>query len=291
MNGPLIDAIVIGGGPAGLSAAMAAGRACRSVVVIDDAQPAHFAAAAVHNVIGFDGVAPRELRSRAWEQLAAYDVKLQIGQVVTAERHADRFVVVLADGTVVHARSVVLAGGHRYEMPPVPGLQELFGTRAFHCPFCHGWEVRGQRLAYFGAPETEAFTDMLRLWSDDVSFVALTDASLPELAVTPELGALRIDVPGGSIEVDAIFAHPNLAATDDLPEQLGIERVERPLADPPSRVAAAVNGATSVPGVFVAGDLAAFPPSVAGAMASGTMAGGGVAHFLSGMGVTGPKVA
>lgn len=284
MDDSLVDAVVVGGGPAGLAAAMSLGRACRSVVVVDAGDPAHFASDAVHNLLGFDGVPPRELRERAWGELGRYDVRLVRGSARAASRDGEQFTVTLDDGSCRAARALVLAGGQRFEMPPVPGLQELFGSRAFHCPFCHGWEVRGQRLAYLGAPEHEAFTAMLRLWSDDVTFVALTGESLPRLRVAEVDGDLQVATPDGAIVVDAIFAHPNLASVDDLPEQLGLEREEGPLADPPSRVAGSMNGSTSVPGVFVAGDLAVVPPSAAGAIASGALAGGGAAHFLSGMG-------
>jgi thioredoxin reductase len=280
----VVDAVVVGGGPAGLSAAMSLGRACRSVRVVDAGDPGHFAADAVHNVIGFDGVPPRELRERAWAQLARYDVELIEDRVVGAVRDGAEFVVRLQGaGEPLRARTIVLAGGHRYDVPAVPGLAERFGRTAFHCPFCHGWEVRGTRLAYIGHPGTEAFTTVLGMWSGDVRFVAVEDA----LDVRDgDDGCVLIETRDeGDLEVDAIFVHPSLAPVDDVPEQLGLVRSEHPMSVVPARIEpTGPMGATTVPGVFVAGDLESLPPSVTSAMASGTRAGGAALHHLSGAG-------
>jgi thioredoxin reductase len=217
-----------------------------------------------------------------WRQLGAYEVTRQDDRVTRLERDGDRFRVTCESGAEHVARALVLAGGQRYRMPAAPGVQERLGSRVFHCPFCHGYEVGGQRLALIASAEAAGFVDMLRLWSDDVTFV---DAATPGLTLD-ELGDGDLRLADGDdldLRVDAVFAHPHLEPVDDLPEQLGLERAESPMSRVPAIVATTgmPPGATSEPGVFVAGDLASIPPSVAGAIASGTMAGGSAAHYLA----------
>lgn len=144
-----------------------------------------------------------------------------------------------------------------------------------HCPFCHGWEVRGQRIAVLAPAAAEPYVDLFRLRSDDVTHVVLPDTGVGSVSVEDAGSDLVITSEAGRARVDVIFSHPMLTAVDDLPEQLGLQRQATPYL--PTPVLVATNGSggfTSVPGVFVAGDLVDFPPSVPVAFASGTRAAG-----------------
>ncbi|MGH2947041.1 MAG: NAD(P)/FAD-dependent oxidoreductase [Solirubrobacteraceae bacterium] len=162
------EVIVVGGGPAGLSAALALGRQRRQALVCDTDAPANAASVAVHGALGFDAVAPRELRSRAREECARYpSVSFRDAEALAVEPLDRGFRVTFRDGPELRARKVILACGRRYELPPIPGARELFGSRVLHCPFCHGWEARDMALAIIGG-DAHAFqlAVMLRGLSD-----------------------------------------------------------------------------------------------------------------------------
>src|SRR4051812_33465781 len=134
---PVLDAVIAGGGPAGLSAALVLGRARRSVLVLDTGRPANAVAGAIGGLLAQAGVAPGELRRAGREQLAAYPtVEVRDGAVLDAEPIAEGFTVTLDDGTAVRTRALVLAHGLRYDPPALPGIEALWGRSAFHCPFC-----------------------------------------------------------------------------------------------------------------------------------------------------------
>src|SRR5215216_7013963 len=171
---PVLDAVIVGGGPAGLSAALVLGRARRRVLVLDTGRPANAASRAVGGLLAQVGVAPTELRRAGREQLADHpNVEVRDGAVLDAAPAPGGFAVKL-DGGAVRTRSVVLAHGLRYDPPPVPGVKELWGRSVFHCPFCDGWEVRDLSLAVHGSgPEAARSALVVSGWSRDV--VLLTD--------------------------------------------------------------------------------------------------------------------
>ncbi len=277
----VVDVVIVGGGPAGLQAALVLGRARRRVVVVDSEQPSHFVAGAVHGVLGFEGVPPRVLRERAWCELAPLDVVHVRGSAVRARsgEHGG-FEVDLADGGRIYASRVVLAGGVHYAPSvDVPGMSELWGELVFHCPFCHGWEVRGSRIGAFGGSplQIEHASELLRLWTDDVVSIAGVVSHLE----TDAGGALLVHHDQGFDVVDALLCLPVFKAVDDLPEQLGLTRVAlEPMVPDPLLIEVDDFGATDVSGVFVAGDLAAGMPSASLALASGARAAFGVVRSL-----------
>jgi thioredoxin reductase len=170
------DVLVVGGGPAGLSAALILGRCLRHVLVCDNGQPRNTRAPGVNGFLTRDGVAPAELRRLAREQLARYEtVELRDVEVTDIVCQPEMgFFATLSDGTRLHARYVLLATGVRDELPQLPGFDELYGKGVFHCPYCDGWELRGQPLAAFGRGRAgEKLALELTAWSDDV--VLLTD--------------------------------------------------------------------------------------------------------------------
>lgn len=147
----VFDAIIIGGGPAGLTAALMLGRACKRVLVCDAGKPRNQAAHAAHGFFSRDGISPMQLLQIGREQLRPYDgVEIIVGEVVNAEKLGDRFQVKLSDGKQFVGRKLLLATGMKDKLPSIDGFAQLWGSSVFHCPYCHGWEVRAQPLAIYG---------------------------------------------------------------------------------------------------------------------------------------------
>lgn len=156
----MYDAIVIGAGPAGLQAALTLGRMHRSALLLDSGEYRNGTVLHMHNMIGADGAPPAEFRATARAELAAYDdVEIREAAATSVSGVADAFVVGLSDGSVVEGRRVILATGVADDLPDVPGLQGLWGTVAFSCPFCDGHEHAGKAIGILGAaPRAEHLT-------------------------------------------------------------------------------------------------------------------------------------
>jgi len=147
----MYDVIIIGAGPAGLSAALMLGRCRRRVLVCDTGRPRNAASHAMHGFLSRDGMPPRDFLRIAREQLRQYDtVELRDIEVTAAECRDARFHVTLADGSSLDTRKLLIATGVVDNLPEIPGFRELYGTSVFHCPYCDGWEVRDQPLAIYG---------------------------------------------------------------------------------------------------------------------------------------------
>jgi thioredoxin reductase len=290
------DCVVVGGGAAGLSAALVLGRARRSVLLLDDARQSNRPAHAVGGLLGHDGTPPAALYALARAQLAPYpSVVLREATAVRAAVDGDGFAVDLADGEAVAARRLLLATGMDYTPPAIEGLRELWGDSVFHCPFCHGWEVRDRALAVLGSTDHSVFqATLLTGWSADV--VLLSDgpapfgdearASLASAGVRIEerrverleavdgrLSAVRF-TDGDALARDALLVQAPLRQRTTLPEQLGLALTER------GTVQADERGITSVPGVFAAGDIAAPIQQVSVSVAQGAAAAAWIAHGL-----------
>jgi thioredoxin reductase len=262
------DVVVVGGGVAGLSAALVLGRARRRTLVLDRDGQSNRAAQHVGGLLGQDGTPPAELYARAREQLAAYDaVVVRPAEAVDARAEGDVFVVSLGDdGGQVRARALILAMGMDYEVPDVPGFREHWGRAVFHCPFCHGWEVRDRPLVVYGSGEiAERQAALLKGWTDDVTVVDPGEVT----GLRVEDGVLRAVVrhDGSEVPCDGVLVEAPLRRRGPLPEHLGLALTDNGL------VAVDGFGRTSVPGVYAAGDLAVAPQQVAVALGSGHLAG------------------
>jgi thioredoxin reductase len=262
------DCIVVGGGVAGLSAAIVLGRARRRTLLLDRGGQSNRAAAHIGGLLGHDGAPPAEFYELGREQVAAYEaVELRDADAVGARIQGDGFAVELGDdGGEVRARALVLATGMDYEVPDVPGFAELWGGAVFHCPFCHGWEVRDRPVVVYGPDEVaDRLATLLAAWTDDITVVDPADVTGLRVEGDVLKSVVRRD--GSEVRCDAVLVHAPMRRRDSLPEQLGLALTDAGL------VAVDALAHTSVPGVYAAGDLAVAPQQVAIALGSGHLAG------------------
>lgn len=165
------DVIIVGGGPAGLSAALILGRCRRRVLLIDAGHPRNAVTPRMHGFLGRDGRAPGDLRDEARRELAAYDtIEIWDGRVVDAVQRPDGFRVVMEDQRRADARRLILATGLRTDLPAVEGFSEFWGHGVHHCPYCDGYENRDRPLAVYGPGEAaKGLALELTAWSRDLT--------------------------------------------------------------------------------------------------------------------------
>lgn len=281
------DIAIIGGGPAGLQAALTIGRVRRRATLFDDGTYRNATVSHMHNVITHDGTPPADFRAAARRELTAYDtVSVRDERVGSIQRDGDLFRLTLASGSEMTSYAVVLATGVRDELPPIPGLQDVWGDLAAQCPFCHAFEFAGKRIGIIGAAAAGHYTALMGPVAGE--FVVFGEGQQVPDGVTldvPVVSArmagverhgdgLRVTLTDGSAEdVAVLFVAPTQHQSAPFAEQLGLD------LNPSGAVRIDEFGKTSVDGVTAAGDLAhlpAFPMPVASvvmASAAGQMAG------------------
>jgi thioredoxin reductase (NADPH) len=285
------DVVVVGAGAAGLSAAVALARSLRSVVVIDGGDPRNAVSAHAHNVLGREGIRPLDLLAEGRREAVGYGVRFLDNRAVRARRAGDSLEIEVADGTVVRARRLLLATGLIDELPEVPGLQEFWGSSVLHCPYCHGWEVRGQRIGVLATSAMSLHQALLfrqlsenvTLFVQDLEVPAQTAAQFAALGVETVQGTVRrvsgsdgdlvVHLDDSEVGVRALVVAPRFHARADLFAQLGGELAAHPYG---SFVPTDATGATTVAGVWAAGNLADLMAWVAASTASGVLAGAAV---------------
>ncbi|GGO02337.1 NAD(P)/FAD-dependent oxidoreductase [Saccharibacillus kuerlensis] len=285
------DVIIIGGGPAGMSAALVLGRARRSVLLIDEALPRNRVTRESHGFLTRDGIEPFELRRIAREQIAAYpSVQFVQGAVLKAEGSDGDFQITTAEGEIYLCRKLLFAVGMKDLPMNIEGLESVYGKSAYVCPYCDGWEMQDRAIAIIA--EGKHALHLVRTvagWTDDLALFSsgdtLSDEEKEELRIrniplyeSPvrqifseegETKAIRLE-DGTEIARSAIFFAPHLAPGSDVPAVLGCEAMES------GAMIVDEMGHSSVAGVFGAGDGASQKYQLSLAVAAGSMAGVGI---------------
>lgn len=287
MTSETIDVAVIGGGAAGSSAALTLARARRSVTMIDAGAPRNAPAEGVHGFLTRDGISPTELVAIGHSEVEFYGGRIVRAAAVAARRVGTVFEIDLSDGTTLSARRLVVATGSVDELPDIPGLREGWGRSVIHCPYCHGWEVRDQPIGVIGSSTFAVHqTLMFRQWSGDVTLFLHT-APEPSPDELEQLAARGIRLVRGTVDsvekanvtigaetyaCEALVVAPNGHARSDLLSGLGLQPAPHPMGMG-EQIESDVVGLTSVPGVWVAGNVTELSATVVVSAAAGVMAG------------------
>lgn len=266
------DVCIVGAGPAGLNAALILGRCGRDVLVYDSGQPRNAASQGLHGYLTRDGMHPKELRSFGRQEVAKYpSVRFEDAEVVRVQPEGDHFVVEARGRAPTHARIVLLATGRVDEVPHLPGFREYYGRGVYHCPYCDGWEHKGEKIVAYGAcPDVVHLALALLTWSPHVTACPANPAELSqehrallrdngvELTTTPvthvsgvssgELSAIHLQ-DGTTIPCQALFFTAELHQKAPFAEQLGCEM------DEGGSVICQEHAATGVRGLYVAGNV------------------------------------
>jgi thioredoxin reductase len=280
----IFDVAIVGGGPAGLSAALVLGRCRRKVVVFDDESPRNQQARATHGFFTRDGTPPGELLQLGRAELAPYDVRFIDAHVDGVVRCDASFAIQAADQPTVVARKLLLATGMRDRMPELPGFADCWGSGVYQCPYCHGWEVRDRALGAYGVgPKVFDLGLGLLTWSSEVSVftdnkfpvtpadmerardhgVAVYTEAIESLIVNERrLSGVRMRS-GKFVKCEAMFVRAGQEQRSHFAAELGCELTAE------NTVKTYHNERTSVPGVFVAGDASVELQSIAVSVAEG----------------------
>jgi thioredoxin reductase len=292
------DVAVIGGGAAGLSAAVALGRARRTVIVLDDGTPRNAPAEGVHNYLTRDGMPPAELLAAGRKEAEQYGALILRAEATSARQAGDGFEVTTSDGETVLARRLIVTTGLTDELPDVPGLRELWGRDVVHCPYCHGWEVADRAIGVLGSGPLAVHQALLfrQLTADLVLFTHTAPPLAPEQA--EQLAARDIRVVTGPVEQletaggrlsgvrlsdgryvarSVVVAGPRMVARSAVLNSLGLRPVPHPLGAAAGEfVESDRTGLTAVPGVWVAGNVTDLQAQVITAAAQGLTAAAAV---------------
>lgn len=293
-----VDAVIIGGGAAGLNAALMLARSRRAVVVVDGGSPRNAPAEGVHGLLGREGMPPGELLARGRDEVRGYGGRILAGEIAAAAPVATvngdlRFTVALADGRSITARRLVVATGVADVLPDVPGLAAHWGRGVVHCPYCHGWEVRNQPIGVLvtGAASVHQALLFRQLTEDLVVFaggveldeqararieardVRIVDEPVVEVLTGEDGGIAGVRLDDGAVVSRRVLA----VATTMQPRLDGLDGLGLPVEDLPQgygrRVVSGMAGTTDVPGVWVAGNVTDPTAQVGASAAAGALAG------------------
>lgn len=285
------DVIVVGGSFAGLAAALYIARARRSVCVIDSGLPRNRFAAHSHGFLGQDGSSPGAMLAQTRAQVAAYsEASFVTGEALRAARAGEDFSIELATGEKLLGSRVVLAFGISDVLPPLPGLKERWGKTVLHCPYCHGYEFGGRRSGVLHVSSNSSYQAvMVAQWGPATYF--LNGAAEPDEASLAELRQHGVAIERAAVvalhgdgerlssieladgrrsPLDVLYLGPPTVLNSDLAEQLGCEVIDGPFG---KIVRTDGNKATTVAGVFAAGDITRVAQNVTWACADGVTAG------------------
>lgn len=292
----IYDVVIIGGSYAGLSAAMALGRAIRRVLIIDSGKPCNQQTPHSHNLITQDGATPAHITTVAREQVLAYPtVSFQMGTVATVTGVSGAFEVEVQSGETVRARKILFATGLQDLLPSIPGLAACWGISVIHCPYCHGYEYRNQPTGILvNGTESLHFGKLIRNWTNELTIftngaptfdedilhqlqsipIPVVTKPVQEIVHTQGIISSLLFSDGSLHSLQALYARVPFTQHSPLLQALGCTFTKTGLVqvDDFRR--------TSVPGLYAAGDNSSPMRSVAGAIAAGTAAGAFINHDL-----------
>jgi len=301
MTREVLDLAIVGGGPAGMAAALMAGRCRLNTVIINEEKPRNSVTVASHGFLTRDGVHPLQLLQTAKWQLRKYrSVTYDVDRVVEAEREGDAFRLRLGAGNEFRVARVIIATGHRDDLDKLslPGIRHVYGKSVFPCPFCDAYEHSGERLALFGGAGVDRYAPVVKMWSDDVAVFTngrqlsaetrqAMERNRVEVHESKILGLeskdgrlLSVRLEGGRVERDAgfLWEQPGVPATT-LADDLGVQRSTSPRGI--ATYETDEMGATNVPGVFVVGDLRTGFSKLMGAASEGARAIERIVHDIA----------
>ena len=297
MEKSLLDVVIIGGGPGGLSAALVLGRSRRTVALIDDGQPRNAVSHQSHGFLTRDGITPFELRNIAQEQLKKYEtLSIYDDYVLDVKYEHKGFQTTTRNGELIISRKVIFATGLKEDLPPIPGLKDVYGTSIFPCPYCDGWEHRDQSLAVIGNGEKLLdYTKMIQNWSKDLvvctNGLAMITEQERQMLVTHQISLLEspiIELKSKDNHLEQIifqngeWLNREVAFILDtgakqatmIPERLGVRLDEKGSFETEG------HGKTSVKGLYIIGDAAKRFSGLIGAASEGYEAGVILNHEL-----------
>jgi thioredoxin reductase len=287
MEDEVRDVVVVGGGAAGLSAALMLARARRRVTVVDAGAPRNAPADGVHALLALDGVSPAELLARGRAEVTGYGGEIIAGEVSDVSAAPEGFAVkIMTNGGWLRARRLLIATGLVDELPDIPGLRERWGREVVHCPYCHGWEVRDRLIGVLATGPVSVHQALLfRQWTGSLRYFPnglelsaeeqekLTAVGIPVITgrvarlEAGEEHALGVRLDDGRVAgVDVVAVASRMVARAGVFSGIGIETAEHPLG---TYVAADQTGRTAVPGVWVAGNATDLSAQVSAASADG----------------------
>lgn len=286
------DVVIIGGGSAGLAASIALGRSRRKVLVVDEGNPRNAVSAHAHNVLGHEGISPQDLIALGRAEAVSYGVEFVSAHIESVQGSLEEGFKISTHSSQWRARRIVLATGARDILPEIPGLQQAWGVSALHCPYCHGWEVRDQQIAILGVSEMSTHQALLfSQLSDKVTFVnhaseklstenrellnalevEVIDSPVTRLAVNDSGQVSSLSLENGTeLEVQAVVVASQVTANASMYLEMGGELSENPMG---TFISAEQTGATGIPGVYAAGNVASIGAMIGASAAAGTMSG------------------
>ncbi|MBS4743860.1 pyridine nucleotide-disulfide oxidoreductase [Bacillus safensis] len=290
-----LDCAIIGGGPAGLSAALVVGRGRKQVIVFDDELPRNRVTQESHGFITNDGMTPFEIRRAGEADLQKYpNIKIKRSRIVDIQKKEERFTLLTHEGDTFEAKKIILATGLQDILPEIEGIHDVYGKTLFSCPFCDGWELKDKALALIA--ENQRALHMAKLlsnWTKDLIVftnghvlaeedkVLLTAHSIqvidvPIVSIDHDNGQLRsLQLANGeTVKREGGFVASEFKQSAPFAENLGCQMTKN------AGIETDILGRTTVSGVFACGDNLGGPAQLVLAAAAGSQAGMGVIHEL-----------